>query len=427
MLELLLVPFLACLVLTGIHVYLGLHVLARGVIFVDLALAQLAALGISVAVLAGHRIQSDAAYWYALAFTVGGAAVFALSRWHRARVPQEAIIGIVYAVSAAVAVLVVDRAPQGSEYIKQLLVGSILTVTPRDVGVVATLYAALGALHWLIRRPLLQISLDPTGARARGRFVAAWDFVFYTSFGLVVTSSVRLAGVLMVFSYLIVPAVVGALLARGVLPRLLIGWGLGVITSVLGIVAAWTWDLPPGATIVTAFGVALALVAVALGAFHLAWRVRDEGVRALGSAIVAGGASLAVIGVLLATFPAMDQPWFAALERAAPATMLLFLDADEREEYAESRQAVIEGEADLIHMREMQDDVQWGRRTLSADVQERLRQYIAGRTELVTGDRLVLQTLRAKARERQRYRVGVPLVLVGVGAMAAGFRLGRRS
>ena len=141
MLDFLWLPFLACLVLTGIHVYLGLHVLARGVIFVDLALAQVAALGISVAFLAGHPIQSDAAYWYALAFTVGGAALFAASRVHRAPIPQEAIIGIVYAVSAAAAVLVVDRAPQGGEHIKTLLVGSILTVTGREVAQLALLYA----------------------------------------------------------------------------------------------------------------------------------------------------------------------------------------------------------------------------------------------------------------------------------------------
>src|SRR3989442_7657039 len=141
MLDLLVVPFLACLVLTGIHVYLGLHVLARGVIFVDLALAQIAALGISVAVLAGHSIHSDAAYWYALAFTIGGAAVFALSLLHAAPVPAEAIIGIVDAVSAAGAGLGGDRAPQGSEHIKQLLVGSILTDTPADGGAGSGLYA----------------------------------------------------------------------------------------------------------------------------------------------------------------------------------------------------------------------------------------------------------------------------------------------
>src|SRR5499433_1164014 len=152
MLEFLWVPFLACLVLTAIHVYLGLHVLARGVIFVDLALAQVAALGIAVAYLAGHPIQSAAAYWYALAFTVAGAGVFSLSRMHRAPIPQEAIIGIVYAVSAALAVLVVDRAPQGGEHIKQLLVGSILTASGADVARLAALYAVIGALHVAVRR-----------------------------------------------------------------------------------------------------------------------------------------------------------------------------------------------------------------------------------------------------------------------------------
>ncbi|HEV8095570.1 MAG TPA: metal ABC transporter permease, partial [Burkholderiales bacterium] len=161
MLELLALPFLSCLVLTGMHVYLGLHVLARGVIFVDLALAQVAALGLTVAILAGHPVQSDAAYWYALAFALGGALLFALTRVREATVPQEAVIGIVYAVSAALAMLVVDRAPQGAEHIKQLLVGAILTVSAEDVATLAGLYAAIGALLWWTRRPMLEISLDP--------------------------------------------------------------------------------------------------------------------------------------------------------------------------------------------------------------------------------------------------------------------------
>src|SRR6266568_125319 len=220
MLDLLWIPFLACLVLTGIHVYLGLHVLARGVIFVDLALAQVAALGITAAFLAGHPIQSDAAYWYALAFAVGGAALFSLTRVRRAPIPQEAIIGIVYAVSTALTVLVVDRAPQGAEHIKQLLVGGILTVTPGEMGRLAVLYTVIGAGHGLMRRPLLDISFDPEGAAGRGRAVPWWDFAFYVTFGVVVTSSVRIAGVLLVFSYLIVPATVGALLTKSVGGRL---------------------------------------------------------------------------------------------------------------------------------------------------------------------------------------------------------------
>jgi zinc/manganese transport system permease protein len=274
MLDFLWLPFLACLILTGIHVYLGLHVLARGVIFVDLALAQVAALGISVAFLAGHPIQSDAAYWYALAFTVGGAALFAASRVHRAPLPQEAVIGIVYAVSAAAAVLVVDRAPPGGEHIKALLVGGILTVTGREVAELALLYAGIGALHAAVRRPLLEISLDPEAARAHGRRLRAWDLLFYVTFGIVVTSSVRLAGVLLVFSYLIVPAAVASLVTASVPRRLLIGWSVGALVSAAGLWASFAWDLPTGAAVVTSFGGLMALVALGLGARRLAQRVR---------------------------------------------------------------------------------------------------------------------------------------------------------
>jgi zinc/manganese transport system permease protein len=420
--EVLGVPLLACVVLTGIHVYLGLHVLARGVIFVDLALAQVAALGISAAVLAGHAIQSEAAYWYALAFTVGGAALFSLSRVHRGPIPQEATIGIVYAVSAAVAVLVVDRAPQGSEHIKQLLVGSILTVTPGDVATLTALYAAIGALHWAVRRPLLDISFDPDGARQRGRALRTWDFVFYVSFGVVVTSSVRLAGVLLVFSYLIVPAVVGALLARGVGARLIVGWGFGLLVSVLGLLASWTFDLPTGAAIVTTFGALLAAVALGLAIRGAARGVRARGLRALTGAGIGAAGLLGLIGLLLLAFPGMDHPWLDWLEEAVPAVRLGFLDADERQADADSRVAIAEGLAELARARRIQQDAQWGTRPLSDEMQERVRQYIAGRMELVTGDRLVLRELKQRARERQRYALGLPLAGVGATLVALGLR-----
>src|SRR3989442_980246 len=357
MVEFLAVPLLACLLLTAIHVYLGLHVLARGVIFVDLALAQVAALGVTVAFLAGHPIQSEAAYWYALAFTLGGAALFAGSRARRAPVPQEAIIGIVYAVSAAAGMIVVDRAPKGSEHIKQLLVGSILTVTPAEVGALALLYAPIGVLLWLVRRPLLDISFDPDGAGAR-RAVRRWDFVFYASFGVVVTSSVRLAGVLLVFAYLVVPATAAVMLTRSAPGRLVVGWALGVLVSVGGLAASWTWDLPTGATVVVAFGVVLAGLAVGLAARAGARATRGRGV------------------------------------------------------------------AELERVRAMQREVQWGARQVSEDMQERMRQYLAGRAELLAGDRMVLGTLRARARERQRWWIGVPLVVLGAGG--AGVLVRRR-
>ncbi len=423
MIELLWTPLLACLVLTAIHVYLGLHVLARGVIFVDLALAQVAALGITVAILAGHPIHGEAAYWYALAFTLGGAVLFAASRPRRARVPQEAIIGIVYAVSAAAAVLVVDRAPQGSEHIKQLLVGSILTVTPTEVGTLALLYAPIAALHWLCRRPLLDISFDPDGAGAR-RAVRRWDFVFYASFGLVVTSSVRLAGVLLVFAYLVVPATAAALLARSIRGRLAVGWAFGLLVSVGGLGASWAWDLPTGATIVVAFGALLASLALGLAARAIVRATRTRGPAALRSLAAALLVAVGAAGLLLVLVPQMDHLWLDWLEAALPTARALFLSADEQETYWDTRESVARSVAELGRVRAMQLEAQWGTRPMSEEMQERVRQYLAGRAEIVAGDRMVLRALRARARDRQRFTVGLPLL--GIGAGGALWLLRRR-
>src|SRR5215468_8835622 len=354
MLEFLWPPLLACLVLTGIHVYLGLHVLARGVIFVDLALAQIAALGITVAFLAGHPIDSSAAYWYALVFTVGGAALFAVSRVRQASIPHEAVIGIVYAVSAAVAVLVVDRAPLGGEHIKQLLVGNILTVTPQEVARLAVLYLAIGVLHAAIRRPLLEISFRPETAIEKGRRIRWWDFCFYVTFGIVVTSSVRIAGVLLVFSYLVVPAAVGALLSASVTERLLIGWAFGFLVSVLGLSASFAWDLPTGAAVVTTFGVLMAAVVLGRGVWSFAGRVRHAGARALSPVGAVLSAMVAAAGLFLALFPQMDHHWLDWIERAVPGIELAFLTPGERQTYQYARADVERQTAELERLRRMQ-------------------------------------------------------------------------
>lgn len=415
MLELLALPFFACLVLTAIHVYLGFHVLARGVIFVDLTLAQIAALGLTVAILAGHPVHSEAAYWYALAFAIGGGILFALTRAQEEKVPQEAIIGIIYAVSAALAVLVVDRAPQGAEHIKQLLVGSILSVSANDVLELAVLYSAIGALHWAVRRPMLQLSLDP--AAAAGRHVLLWDMLFYATFALVVTSSVRVAGVLLVFSYLVVPAAIGALLARTVAARLWIGWTVGGAVSAAGLAASWAWDLPTGAAVVSAFGAAIALVALGLGLRRASRAVRARGAAALAPALVVLCGAVALGGALLVAFPRMDHLWLDALEHAAPRLQEWFLTPAEREARRDAAESVIRAEAELARLRAVAQEVRWGTRTMDADQEERLRQYIAGRSEISAGDQLALRKLRAKARERQRYWLGVPLLLVSLGLL----------
>ena len=263
LLALMWVPFLMCLVLTGIHAYLGLHVIAREVIFVDIALAQIAALGATAAFLWGYDLETWASYVFGLVFTVVGATVFALTRSRERRVSQEAVIGVVYAVSAAAAVLVADRTPHGAEHLRSMLVGSILAVQGSEVVKVACLYAVIGLFHWLCRRPFLLISTNPDKAYEDGWRVRGWDFLFYASFGVVVTSSVRIAGVLLVFSYLIVPTLAANLLGGSVGRRLAVAWGFGTFVSVVAMVTSAILDLPTGATVVCAFGLILFLLAVA--------------------------------------------------------------------------------------------------------------------------------------------------------------------
>jgi zinc/manganese transport system permease protein len=187
--------------------------------------------------------------------------VFSLTRQRREKIPQEAIIGIVYVVSAAAAILVLDRAPGGSEHIRSLLVGDILTVSPNDLIRMGILCALVGLFHWVLRKPFLMITFLPENFGESGRSIYFWDFLFYLSFGLVVTGSVRLAGVLLVFAYLVVPAVVSLLFSEGLGKRLALGWGLGGASSALGLWSSYRFDLPTGATIVCAFGLILVLSA----------------------------------------------------------------------------------------------------------------------------------------------------------------------
>ena len=257
-------PFAASLILTGMHAYLGVHVVERGVIFVDLSLAQIAALGASIAILmpiTGGDPHAPVVYWISLAFTFIGAAVFSTVRGHRARIPQEAIIGICYAVASAASILAMSKATSESEHLKDMLVGNILAVSWPEVGKTAALYGAIGLFHYVFRRKFLAISMDHSGAVDRGVSVRFWDFLFYASFGFVVTSSVSIAGVLLVFCYLIVPSVAAMLYAETVGRRLAIGWTMGTIVSAAGVYLSLVLDLPTGATIVVTFGVVLAVMA----------------------------------------------------------------------------------------------------------------------------------------------------------------------
>src|SRR5947209_8931125 len=259
-LRFLLAPFIASLILTGIHAYLGVHVVERGVIFVDLALAQFAALGATIGILIGLDPHAGASYWISLGFTFLGAAIFSLVRLRRSRIPQEAFIGIACVVASAAAILAVSKATGETEHLKDMLVGNILAVSWPEVGHTAMLYGVIGVFHLIFRKNFLQISMDPQAAEARGVSLRFWDFLFYASFGFVVTSSVAIAGVLLVFCYLIVPSVGAMLFADRIGRRLAIGWTMGTLVSALGCYLSVAWDFPTGATIVVTFGGILVLM-----------------------------------------------------------------------------------------------------------------------------------------------------------------------
>jgi len=297
--RLMLAPAAECLVLVGIHSYFGIHVIRRGVIFIDLALAQIAALGTTVGFLLGMMPDSTAAFLFSALFTFLGAAIFATTRLRHEVIPHEAVIGIVYAVAAAVAILVIDRAPQGAEHLKEILVGRIVWVRWDEVRAAAIAYAVIGAIHYVLRDRFLLISLKPDEAFRRGLNVRFWDFLFYMTFGFVISFSVDVAGVLLVFIFLVVPAVAAILITGRLLYQLLIGWAMGTVVTVGGIVLSYYLNLPGGPAIVSFYGLVLILVVLPLYVLRSENRTRAV-VRVLAGTAVTVAAAFAVYGFGLA-------------------------------------------------------------------------------------------------------------------------------
>lgn len=258
----------AALVLAGIHAYLGFHIVRRGVLFVDLALAQMAALGVALGVVLGREHDEVGSYLLALGMTFVGAALFAWLRGRSRSVPLEAFIGIVFATAQALVFLVLEKSPSGPEHLKETLVGSLFTVDPNHIAKVALLYAAVGAVHWFLRKPFFEITQDPEGAAKRGRKIFFWDFLFYATFGFVVTSSVQIAGVLLVFGFLVIPAVAGLMASQKTGVALVIGWVFGFTASVLGLLGSVKWDMPAAPAILVTLSVLLGLHGGALAVWR---------------------------------------------------------------------------------------------------------------------------------------------------------------
>lgn len=261
-------PILACLLLPGMLVYLGLHVVRREIIFVDLSLAQVAALGTSLCLMLGHDVHDFHTYAWSVGFTLIGAAMFAVTRdSHHHRVPQEALIGIVYVVAAAAGMLMLSRTTEGNEELKRTLIGDVLLVQSGEIFQTFGLFVAIGVVHIIFRKQFIKLSFDPDQARKEGMSLKWWDFLFYALFGLVVTSFVQIGGVLLVFSYLIVPAVCANFLARGLGAMIALGWSVATIASMGGLWASYKFDFPTGAAIVCSLGLAL-LIAATIARFR---------------------------------------------------------------------------------------------------------------------------------------------------------------
>jgi len=408
-------PLAAAVVFTGIHTWFGLQVLRRNVVFADLALAQVSALGATVAVVVGHPVHSAAGYAYTLLFTAIGAALLTTTRALARSVQQEAFIGVLYVVATAATVLVVDRSPQGAEHVKRMLVGGILSVTADQVVTCVALYGAIGALHWLLRRPLLAAA---DNAAPSGPKTAFWDLVFYLSFGLVVTSSVTIAGVLLVFCFLIVPALIGTLFSARIATALVIGWIAGAIASVAGIFGSFLLDAPTGAVTVVAF----ALVLVAAGAVRafvtapLPERGRNRR-RGLRAAALAAWIILAFSGLWVIAAPAGDHPVLAAIEMVIGPER--FMTPSERADYFEAAAVERRHKDDVERLYALERQSRWQGGELTSDEVRRIGSMQQTLTEMGRGERFVVDYLRTRARERERWYIGLPLAACGLIGAAA--------
>lgn len=404
-LQFLWLPFLASAVLVAVHAYFGMHVLARNVIFVDLALAQAAAFGATLAFLLGHAPQSMGSYAWSLLFALGAAVLLTATRFWSGRIHQEALIGVLYVVAAAAAFLLVDKAPQGAEHIKQMLTGNILTVGESELMTIAPLYAAIAGLHaWGARRGWF----GGTALRE-----ALGDFAFYACFALVVTSSVAMAGVLLVFSFLIIPAAIGVLYAGRRLRQLAIGWIAGLAASALGLAASYAWDLSTGAAMVCAFGAMLAFAGL-LHPLVAGGNARHACVRGVTGLRWAIASLLAASSLWWAAAPRADQPLADALERLLPALRGSYMTereiavVDEAAAYAERYRM----EAELLNAKETES--RWSGRILTDGELRKISSFLQSYNEMRKGEEFVQREVRARARERHRWHGGLAGLLLAL-------------
>lgn len=417
--ELLALPFLASVILIGIHCQFGLQVLKRNVVFVDLALAQCAALGATVAFMQGYLPQSAAAYGWSLGFAWSGALLLSLVRFAPKNVPHEALVGVVYVASASAALLLLEKAPQGAEHLKQILVGSVLTISADELLKAAPMYLLIGLLLWFAtRRKWLE-----------GKGVAGWvaDFGFYAVFGLVVTSSVAMAGVLLVFSFLIIPAILGLLFAATHARQIVVGWFGGAIAAALGLLASFALNTSTGATMVCAFALilALSLLIRSLADFRIRWT------KALGFMAQTGLALVIASAVWLGLQPRAEQPLLNALEAFFPAVRSAYFNARETATYEDAQAYAERYAAESLRLGSIERSGRWQNASIDDAAVKRIASFQQSYNEMMKGEQYVMKETRSRARERHRLPValgaaGMLLLLLGWAGAFRHMRLPSR-
>ncbi|CAM3814527.1 metal ABC transporter permease [Polynucleobacter arcticus] len=395
LLGLLAVPFFACVILVAIHCQFGLHVLKKNVVFVDLALAQCAALGATVAFMQGHLPQSLGAYSWSLGFALSAALLLSLVRFAPEKIPAEALVGVLYIVSAAAAILLIERAPQGAEHLKQILTGSVLTVDINDLYGVIALYVVIGSLLAIAtKKQWLQVG------GAKGWVV---DLIFYSAFGLVVTSSVAIAGVLLVFSFLIIPALIGLLLARDTIRQWLYGFMVGCLAALIGLLASYWLDTSTGATIVCAFGLLLIL-------FLLGYVCRKSG---LGAASLLRAGALGLLLLLAASLgwlainPRADQPLLDSVERYVPGIRNTYFTMNEKLMHEDAQRYITRYTAELNRLGEMEARNRYENTETDDFLVQKISSFQQSYNEMIKGETFVMREVRSRARERLRWPAAI--------------------
>ncbi|OGV61913.1 MAG: hypothetical protein A2283_18510 [Lentisphaerae bacterium RIFOXYA12_FULL_48_11] len=256
-------PLLACVLLCLILGYLGLHVLKREVIFIDIAVAQIAALGALMAhIFIGVAPDSIPALLSGMGATLFAAFFFALTRNKASQIPIEAVIGITYALSASAALFLIGKGTGGHTHVQEMLSGGLLWVKTSELLWTSAVFAFVGACFGLFRKPFRRISDGYEDAVAAGMHVIVWDFLFYSLCGIVITLSVKLAGIVVTFCFLIIPATTSAIISTRWGIRLLIAWLAGIASSAAGLLFSQRMDFSAGVCVALFLGITLFACAV---------------------------------------------------------------------------------------------------------------------------------------------------------------------